>query len=321
MRKKILIFGGDPKSINTEIIFKCWKMLNKSIKKKIYIIANTELLIKQFKKLKYKIIIERINNLNYKKKNNDSLKILDVDLKFKNPFIIDKKDASKYINNSLNLAHNLALRKDVLGIINCPIDKNLLKHSKLGVTELLAHKCGISKDKVVMLIFNKKLAVCPLTTHIDHKEVSKKISLNLIFNKIVIINDWYKKKFKKKPRIGLTGLNPHNAELRKNSEEIKKIIPAIKKLKKNNINIIGPLVSDTAFIDYKKYDVIVGMYHDQVLAPFKTIFKFDAINVTLGLKYIRTSPDHGTAVNLIGKNKANFLSLYNCINFLNHFGK
>ena len=67
--------------------------------------------------------------------------------------------------------------------------------------------------------------------------------------------------------------------------------------------------------------MIVGMYHDQVLAPFKTIFKFDAINVTLGLKYIRTSPDHGTAVNLIGKNKANFLSLYNCINFLNHFGK
>ena len=82
----------------------------------------------------------------------------------------------------------------------------------------------------------------------------------------------------------------------------------------------GPIVSDTVFIDeYKKYDVIVGIYHDQVLSPFKTIFKFNAINITLGLKYLRLSPDHGTAKNLIGKNKANFLSLYNCIKFINKF--
>ena len=84
----------------------------------------------------------------------------------------------------------------------------------------------------------------------------------------------------------------------------------------------GPLVADTIFInDYKKYNVIVGMYHDQVLAPFKSIFKFNAINITLGLKYLRLSPDHGTATNIIGKNKADITSFLKCINFIKKFSK
>ena len=116
------------------------------------------------------------------------------------------------------------------------------------------------------------------------------------------------------------GLNPHNAELRTESEEKKIIIPAINKLKKNGFLIKGPLVADTIFInEYKKYDVIIGMYHDQVLAPFKTIFKFDAINITLGLKYLRVSPDHGIAKNLINKGKGNPTSLNKCLDFVNKF--
>ena len=83
------------------------------------------------------------------------------------------------------------------------------------------------------------------------------------------------------------------------------------------MNVNGPLVADTIFInEYKNYDLLVGMYHDQVLSPFKALFNFDAINITLGLKYIRVSPDHGTAVNLIGKKRANPSSLINCVNFL-----
>ena len=115
----------------------------------------------------------------------------------------------------------------------------------------------------------------------------------------------------------MLGLNPHNAELKKNSEEKKIIIPAINKLKKLNFKIDGPLVADTIFINnFKNYDVIVGMYHDQVLAPFKALFKFDAINITLGLKYIRVSPDHGVAKDNIMKKNSNYLSLLNCINYL-----
>ena len=89
-------------------------------------------------------------------------------------------------------------------------------------------------------------------------------------------------------------------------------------MKKNKHKIYGPFYSDTFFASNRilKYDIILGMYHDQVLAPFKTIFKFDACNITLGLKYIRISPDHGTAIDLIGKNKANIESFLECINVL-----
>ena len=93
---------------------------------------------------------------------------------------------------------------------------------------------------------------------------------NLIVKKLKKINSWFKEKLKKKPKIAILGLNPHNAELRKDSEEVKIILPAIKKLKKNGLNVKGPYVADTIFInEYKKFDVIVGMYHDQVLAPLK----------------------------------------------------
>ena len=171
-----------------------------------------------------------------------------------------------------------------------------------------------------MLISNEKLSVSPITTHINIKQVASQVSRISIINKVKTIELWFKKKFKRKPKIGILGLNPHNAEFKKKSEEIKIIIPSIIKLKKLGIKIKGPLVSDTVFInDYKNYDVIVGMFHDQVLTPFKALFKFDAINITLGLKYLRISPDHGTASDLIGKNKADPTSLLKCINYIGKY--
>jgi len=96
-------------------------------------------------------------------------------------------------------------------------------------------------------------------------------------------------------------------------------LPAIKILNSKGLNVVGPLVSDTVFINtYKKFNVLVGMYHDQVLSPFKTLFHYNAINITLGLKYIRVSPDHGPAIDIIGKNQANYLSLLQCIKFVNY---
>ncbi len=318
MKNKIILISGDPNSINSEIIYKTWRKLSTSLKKRIFVISNTQLLSKQFKKLKYSVKIVPVNDLNEEITNNN-LKVLNVDVSFKNPFKVNKKNSSKFVIDCLNYAHNLSLNTNDVGIINCPINKSLLKKNNIGVTEFLAKKCKIKKDSEVMLIYNNKLAVSPITTHLDLKEVPKKITIPLIVNKVIKINSWYLRNFKKKPKIGILGLNPHNGELRKNSEEKKKIIPAIYKLKKLNLNIIGPLVTDTIFMKYKDYDVIVGMYHDQVLTPFKTIFKFNAVNITLGLKYFRASPDHGTAMNLIGKNKANYLSLLNSINFLNNF--
>lgn len=317
MKKKIIIISGDPNSINSEIIFKSWKKINKKLKKKIYFVSNFELLKSQFKKLGYSSSLKKVNTIN-ENLNNNSLKILDVKLKFKNPFKVEFFKASKFIIDCLNIGHELALRKDVIGIINCPINKKLLNKRNYGVTEFLAKKNNLKNKREVMLIKNNKLAVSPITTHIDLKDVHRNIKRDLIIRKVKVINEWFVKNYKKKPQIGMLGLNPHNAEFRKDSHETKEIIPAISILKKNKINISGPLVADTIFInDYKNFDVIIGMYHDQILAPFKTLFKFNAINITLGLKYLRASPDHGVASKLIGKRKANYKSFLECLNFFN----
>ena len=317
MTNKIVIVAGDPNSINSEIIYKTWKNLDKKTKKKLYLIGSFKLINQQFKKLKFNINLIKTDSLK-KKSTPNSIKIFDISLKFKNPFNVSKNESTKYVAKSLSLAHRLSENKQIRGFINCPINKKLIsKSSKIGITEYLASKCKIRDNSQVMLIYNKKLSIVPVTTHLDIKNVHKKITTYFIIKKIMTLNKFYKKIFKKKPKIGILGLNPHNAELRKNSEEVRIINPAIKELKLKRINISNLLVSDTIFINnYKKYDVIVGMYHDQVLSPFKTLFKFDAINITLGLNYIRLSPDHGPAYDLIGKRKANYLSLFKCVGFL-----
>ena len=317
MNNKIIIIAGDPNSINSEIIYKAWKKIDSKIKKKLYLIANYNLISKQYRKLKYKTNIIKINNI----EDNiisSNLKIIDIPISFENPFKVSFKASSKYVLKSLNLAHTLAKNKKVKGIINCPINKNLIRISKkIGVTEFFASKCKIKNSSEVMLIHNKKFSVVPLTTHLSIKNIPKNITSKLIIKKLMSLNKGFKKVFKIKPKIGVLGLNPHNAELNEKSEEVKEIIPAISKLKKAGLNVYGPLVADTTFVNnYKKYNVVVGMYHDQVLAPFKTLFHFDAINITLGLDYLRVSPDHGPAIDLIGKNKANYLSLLQCIKFI-----
>jgi 4-hydroxy-L-threonine phosphate dehydrogenase PdxA len=318
MKKKILIISGDPNSINSEILFKSWIKINSSIKKKIYLISNYELLKSQFKRLNYKIDIIKVKNV-YEHENNNKLKIINIDLEFNNSFKVPKKLSSRFIIQSLDLAHKIALDPNISGIINCAIDKKLLNKSNIGVTEYFANKCNIKDNSEVMMIRNDKLSVCPITTHLNIKDVAKNIKSKLIVNKVKTIDFWFRNKFKKKPKIAVLGLNPHNAEFRKSSEERKIILPSLIKLKKSGINLDGPLVADNIFIkDYKNYDVIVGMYHDQVLIPFKLLFKYDAINLTLGLKYIRVSPDHGTAANIIMKKKSNPLSLLKCIKYINN---
>ena len=319
MNNKIIIVSGDPNSINSEIIFKSWKKLNKKEKKNILVIANYDLMVAQFKKLNFAAKLTKIKNLNEDTKSN-KINIINVDINFKNPFKVNEKIASKFVIKSLNLAHDLAVKKKIKGVINCAIKKKLISNKNIGVTEYLASKCKVKKDTAVMLISNEKFSVSPVTTHLNLKDVSKKIKKKNLINKVKTISQFYEKNYNFKPKIGMLGLNHHNAEFRKNSEEIKDIIPAIQYLFKKGIKITGPLVSDTVFIDdYKKYDVIIGMYHDQVLSPYKSLFKFNAINITLGLKYLRVSPDHGTAVNLINKNRATCESLDKCINYLKKF--
>ena len=136
-----------------------------------------------------------------------------------------------------------------------------------------------------------------------------------IYEKVITVNKFYLKKMGFKPKICVLGLNPHNYELLSDSEEKRIILPAIKKLIKKGINVKGPVPADTAFINSKSYDILIGMYHDQVLGPYKTIFNFNAINITAGLPYLRVSPDHGTGKDIVKKNLANPLSLIESIKF------
>ena len=137
--------------------------------------------------------------------------------------------------------------------------------------------------------------------------------INLDLNK-----KFYKSRLNKDPNISITGLNPHCESNYNSSEEDKIIKPTIKSLNKNKAKIKGPLAADTVFLKSKldKIDVIIGMYHDQVLTPMKAIFGFDAINITLGLPFIRISPDHGPNVDRLGKNLSNPESLVQAIKFL-----
>tara|TARA_B110000037_G_C17021381_1_gene465445 strand:+ start:479 stop:934 length:456 start_codon:yes stop_codon:yes gene_type:complete len=139
-----------------------------------------------------------------------------------------------------------------------------------------------------------------------------------IYIHIKLIAEFYKKNFKRNPKIAITGLNPHCESNFVNSEENTIIKPAIKNLKIKNYKIEGPFPADTIFMkkNLNEFDVIVGMYHDQVLTPMKALFGFDAINITLGLPFIRISPDHGPNSSMLGKNLSDPKSLIEALKFL-----
>ena len=167
-------------------------------------------------------------------------------------------------------------------MINGPISKkHFLKGKFLGITEYLAKKT-INSNKFAMLIFNKNLSVSPMTTHLALKDVNKSITKKNIYNQVDLITKFYKERFKRKPNIAITGLNPHCESNFKNSEEVTTIIPAINQIKSKNFKISGPFPADTIFLkeNLKKFDVVIGMYHDQVLSPIKALFGF-LLNLSL----------------------------------------
>ena len=199
-----------------------------------------------------------------------------------------------------------------------PINKNVLMSGAnfpyTGHTEFLANLDAI--DNPVMMLACSKLKVVPVTTHLPLKDVPSRISKKLLTETIKITNAAMKEKFGiSEPILAISGLNPHageNGQL--GDEEEKLIIPVIRDLE-GKINIIGPLSADTMFHPdaRAKYDVAITMYHDQALVPLKTIGFDEGVNITLGLSFIRTSPDHGTAFDLAGQNAANETSTVNAI--------
>ena len=315
--RPIIVIAGEPNSIFSEIFFK--SLENKKFRSPIILIASKNLIELQMKKLKIKKKIRLITLENLKKNYLDNKKINLFDVSYNQKKAFDKisNKSNKYIKKSFDIALKILNQKITNKLINGPISKKFfLKKKYLGITEYLAYKTGTKN--YAMLIYNKNLSVCPLTTHLPLKKVSKQINKNIIRKKIKLIDIFYKKILKLKPKMAMTGLNPHCESVDNFNEDEKIIKPAIKSLNKNNYKISGPFSADTMFLknNRKKYNVIIGMYHDQVLTPLKTLVEYDAINITLGLPFIRVSPDHGPNEKMLGKNKSNPLSLIKSLKFL-----
>ena len=314
--RPIIIISGDPKSTFYEILVKTFNNeIFKNIKFPIVIIGSKKLLEKELKKSKIKINFYKFDyqiNLHRKKKY-----IIDIPIDYKKLTQIKK---NLYIEKSFDVGLKLINKINSLGLINGPISKRtFLKGKYSGITEYLAYKTGSVNE--TMLIFNKQLSVSPITTHIPINQVANKIKKKIIINKIQSINKFYKKFLGFKPNMAITGLNPHCETFSGKNIEKMEILPAINFLKKKKIKILGPFSADTIFLknNRKKFDVIIGMYHDQVLAPMKTIFGFDAINITIGLPFIRITPDHGPNYKMFGLNKSKPDSLIQALSFLDRY--
>ncbi len=315
--KPILIVAGEPNSIFLEIFFKVQKKL--SIKSPIILIVSLKLLNMQMKKLNYKKKIRVLNKKEIFINNldNKSINIINVNYNPKKAFENISSKSNKYIKECFDIAFEIIKKNKINKFINGPISKKtFLNKNFLGITEYISDKFNIKKN--AMLIYNKKLSVCPITTHLPLKYVAKKINKKLISEKVKLINVFYKSNFNIDPKIAILGLNPHCESIDKYNEDEKIVTPIIKKLKQQKFKLAGPFPADTMFLkkNRDKYDVIIGMYHDQVLTPIKTIFEYDAINITLGLPFLRLSPDHGPNKKMVGKNTSDPLSLMKAISFL-----
>ena len=315
--KPIIIVAGEPNSIFLEIFF---KSLNKlKIKNPIILIASLKLVKLQMIELKYKIKIKILdrNNIAKHQLNNNCINLIDVEYNPNKAFEKISMKSNVYIHNCFDVAFKIMKTTKIFKFINGPISKKkFLKKKYLGITEYISKEFNIKKN--AMLIYNNKLSVCPVTTHLPLKHVVKKINKNNIVEKVELIQKFYQEKIKKKPKIAVLGLNPHCESIGKFNEDEKIIKPAIKNLKRLKYRISGPFSADTIFIKKNRdqFDVILGMYHDQVLTPIKTLYEYDAINITLGLPFIRISPDHGPNESMMGKNESNPLSLIKALTFL-----
>ena len=313
----VLIILGEPQSIFSEILFKYFSSRNFfNNKKKIILLGSVKLFQKQMKKLKFNLNLNRIKNINEAQIH--EINIINIDYNSKKIYSNISSNSTRYISNCFKIAIDLLKNNKKTVLINGPISKkHFLKKKYIGITEYISKKT--KSNNPVMLIYNDNLSVSPLTTHLPLKHVVKNITKKKIIKNVKQIKKFYVSLLNKKPKIAILGLNPHCETIDEFSEEKNIIVPAIHFLKKINLNIDGPFSADTFFLkkNIKKYDVVVGMYHDQVLTPLKTLYNFNAVNITIGLPFIRISPDHGPNNIMLGKNESDPSSIFYAMRFIN----
>ena len=317
LQKIILISAGDPASIASEITIKAIQCLLDDNHLKTIVISNPNLIENAKTLVKSNIALNVIKDLKkFSDFKNNCLNL--IPLNIPHEVILGKPNYqnSSFVINSIQSCVNILHSSIASAMVTNPINKNIMHKAGFnfdGHTDYL-ESVSVLKKKAIMMLVTEELRTVPLTIHVPLKKVPLLITKDLILNTIkTIINEFNLYFGINKPRILITGLNPHageNGDIGLEENEI--IIPAILEAKKNlNCSLIGPVSADSAFAPSfrKQYDVAICMYHDQALIPIKTIDFHNGVNVTLGIDFIRTSPDHGTGFDIAGKNIANPESL------------
>lgn len=321
-KKVILISAGEPSSIATEITIKT--IMSSKVHSDIMpiIITDPQIIIDYCKLNNVNYEINEIKDKQYFKDfKKNKINIIPIKLLEKVVMGSPNVKNASFVKDSIVKCVNIQLNSIASALVTNPINKKVMYESGFnytGHTEFLASLSVKNKHPVMMLV-GKHLKTIPLTIHVPLKKVSKLLTKKLIISTIKIARESLISYFGfSQPRIIITGLNPHAGEDGDiGTEEKTIIIPAIKEVLDNTTyHLSGPISADTAFSydNRKKYDLAICMYHDQALIPIKTLDFHNGVNVTLGLDFIRTSPDHGTGFDIAGQDKANPQSLISAIN-------
>lgn len=317
----IALTAGDPGGIGPEIIIKTLKSIKRS-RRCAYVVVGTR---SSFHLLKTKTglsfpfkVISRQDIPQLKK---GSVSFLDVtaetcELLKQKKTVLPRPGALARVNAAMALAAlecaaALACSRQIQAIVTAPLNKTAIRMILPGFsghTEYLAEAAGAKK--FAMMFVSPRLKVTLATIHVALKDVSEKITRAGLVEKMVLTHEFLKNRMKiKKPRLGIAALNPHGRET--GAEEDRVLVPAVKAARKLGILAEGPVSADRLFFDayHGVYDGLVSMYHDQALAPFKMIAFYDGVNTTLGLPFVRTSPDHGTAFDIAYKGQADASSM------------
>ena len=312
--KTIIYSPGDPAGIGPDLFL---SLLNedffKFIKANVVCLGDQKLFASRAKELGYSFEISTFTDINDINEKVGCLEIM------KCPDISSGRlnsTNSEYVIKNLDFGIDVCMKSKGLGLVTGPISKeNIVEggYSFSGHTERIME--NTNSDDVLMLLASERLKVALATTHMPLNKVSESITTDLIINKVKILNQELKSKFNiEKPKISLLGLNPHAGEGGKlGKEEIEIIIPAVKELIASNVDVSMPLSADTAFNKnlLDETDAYFAMYHDQGLPVLKALSFGDSINITLGVPIVRTSVDHGVALDIAGKGIANNSSLKN----------
>ena len=311
---KIAVSSGDPAGIGPDICIKAFGN-KKILSYKPIVFGNIDLFIERAKQINQEIDIREYKGEEEDSISNNFLWMVDmpigVDISSSKP----NPKSAEYIINIFEESVNKTISKEFDAIVTCPINKEIINEGGIpftGHTEELA-KLG-KTNKVVMMLANQKIKVALASTHIPLKEVSDFINKGHIEEVVEIIHTSLRDYWNANdPLIKVLGINPHAGDGGYIGKEEKEVIsPALQNLKEKGINTIGPISADTAFIEKdgnKKADAFLAMFHDQGLPVIKTMGFGETVNITLGLPFIRTSVDHGTAYDKAGLGSADESSL------------